>query len=61
MAAQRDRKAYQADYCRRNKKRLNARRTAARCKIRGEANGVNPKAAAELTGDKAAGATARAS
>ena len=40
MAETRDRKAYQADYYRRNKNRLNARRTAARREKRGEANGV---------------------
>lgn len=58
MAAQRDRKAYQADYYRRNKKALNARRAAARRKIRGEANGAIPKAAAKLTGAAAAKAIA---
>jgi len=58
MVAKRDRKAYQADYYRRNKNKLNARRTAVRREKRGEANGVNPKAAAKLTGAAAAKAIA---
>lgn len=50
MVAQRDRKAYQADYYRRNKKALNAKRTAVRREKRGEANGAIPKAAAKPQG-----------
>ena len=57
-AAKRDRKAYQAAYYQRNKKRLNARRTAVRREIQAEANGVKPKAAERLTGAKAAKAIA---
>ena len=38
-AAKRDRKAYQAAYYQRNKKSLNARRTAARRKIQAEGCG----------------------
>ena len=58
MVAKRDRKAYQADYYRRNKKALNAKRTAVRREKRGEANGAIPKAAAKLTGAAAAKAIA---
>ena len=61
MAAQRDRKAYQADYYRRNKDRLNARKAARRLTLRAAKGGAAAKGAAnqsKLTGAAAAKAIA---